>query len=550
MKRSVFLLGLLAAARFCFGAAAGLTSFGFGGPEIFPIDYQISQLRAADINGDGLMDLVVVNNARSKITFLINQTGRTNVWAAKPSAKLELNELPPDARFRIESIASEKRIAALVVADLNSDRCPDLAYYGEPRELVVQYNEGTNGWSAPKRFPIDDAQLSPNALASGDLNGDGLTDLVLLGDNCIYFLAQKPDHTLAEPEKIPFSGVVRSAQLLDIDGDGRDDLFLSNWDTPNPLRFRLQNKAGQLGPEIDFAMPPIRAYWADDLDGDHRTEIVTLAQNSGRAQIANFIQKPAELLGGQFSAGQLQILPLTRTAKAKRGLAWADINGDGQADLLVAEPESGQLSVYLQQRDGTLATPRTFASFSGVSDVAVADWNNDGRAEIFLLSADERQIGVTRYDTQERMAFPEILQFDGKPLAMAVGRLKAGMPPTLAVILEQDNRRVLCLRSSDGKPRTQKLSENFKSNPATLVFHDVNQDGLADLVILIPYEKIKILLQVPDRNFEELDISPPGGVVEQPWLAVADVDGDGLAEIGRRRVGKECLRLCRSRWSP
>ena len=52
--------------------------FGFVGPEIFPIDPQIGQLRAADLDGDGLIDLVVVNNARSKINLLFNQTGKTN----------------------------------------------------------------------------------------------------------------------------------------------------------------------------------------------------------------------------------------------------------------------------------------------------------------------------------------------------------------------------------------------------------------------------------------------------------------------------------------
>jgi len=96
--------------------------------------------------------------------------------------KPELNELPPDARFRIDSIASEKRIAAIVVADLNGDKRPDIAYYGEPKELVVQYNQGSNGWSSPKRWAIDDGQLTPNALSSGDLNGDGRTDLLLLGE--------------------------------------------------------------------------------------------------------------------------------------------------------------------------------------------------------------------------------------------------------------------------------------------------------------------------------------------------------------------------------
>ena len=525
-------LGVLIATCLHGRAAAATNTFGFTGPETFPIDHLISQIHAADIDGDGLMDLVVVNNARSKINLLINQTGRTNLAKARRSAvKTELNELPPDARFRIDSIASEKRISALVVADLNGDGRPDLAYYGEPKELVVQYNQGTNGWSAPKRFPIEDGQLSPNALVSGDINGDGRTDLLLLGDNHIYLLAQKADHTLAEPEKIPFSGLVKSIQVLDIDGDGRMDLLLANWDTPNPFRFRLQNKAGRLGPEIHFAMPPVRSYWADDLDGDHKTEIVTISLNSGRAQISNFNRKPAEKLAGNFLAGQFQIMPLTKTTKARRGTVWADVNGDKLPDLLVAEPESGQLTIYLQQPDGTMGAAKTYPSLTGVSDLSVADWDGSGRPEIFMLSADERQVGVTHYDENGRVAFPTMIPLEGKPLAMAVGSLDAKSKPVLAVILDQDGKRSLLTRSSDGKSKTQKLGENFKSNPTTLAFHDVNQDGLADLVVLIPYEKIKILLQVPGKDFEELDIAPPGGSVEQPWLAVADVDGDGKPEL-------------------
>ena len=75
------------------------------------------------------------------------------------------------------------------------------------------------------------------------------------------------------------------------------------------------------------------------------------------------------------------------------------------------------------------------------------------------------------------------------------------------------------------------MSDNFKSNPTTLAIQDVNQDGLADLVVLIPYEKIKVLLQKAGRDFDEEDVAPPGGAMEQPWLATADVDGDGKPEL-------------------
>lgn len=507
--------------------------FGFTGPETFPVDQQIGLLHVADIDGDGLNDLLVVNNARSKINILYNRTGATNQSANfKPTARPEMNELPPDARFRVDSIASEKRIASFVVADLNGDRRPDIAYYGEPKELVVQYNLGTNGWSAPKRWQIDDGQLTPNALVTGDLNGDGRVDLLLLAENFVYFLPQDAGHTFGEPEKIPFTGLVKAVQAIDIDGDGRDDLLLVNWESQTPFRFRVQNAEGQLGPELYFALPPIRSYTADNLDPKNKeTQIVTIAQNSGRAQISHFVRQPAEALSGAFRQGQFSVMPLNKIEKSRRGVVWADINGDNFPDLLVAEPDSGQLSVYFQQRDGSLASPRKFSTLTGVTDLAVADWDGDGKPEIFLLSSDERRIGVTRLDEKQRLPFPTFIPMEGKPLAMAVGALQPKARPTLAVILDQDGKRTLLTRTADGTNKVQKLSDSFKSNPSTMAIHDLNQDGLPDLVALIPYEKVKVMLQVAGKDFEEQDVAPPGGSLEQPWLELADVDGDGKAEL-------------------
>ena len=141
-------------------------------------------------------------------------------------------------------------------------------------------------------------------------------DLLLLGENQIYVFAQRADGTFGEPEKIPYSGAVKSAQVLDINGDGKDDLLLVNWDSPNPFRFRLQNAASQLGPEMHFALPPIRSYWADSLEASNKTQIMTIALNSGRAQVSEFTHKPAETLSGSFKQGQFQVLPLPRTDKA------------------------------------------------------------------------------------------------------------------------------------------------------------------------------------------------------------------------------------------
>ena len=529
-------------------AVSPTASFGFTGPEIFPIDYALTFLKCADLDGDGLNDLIVVNNLRSKISLLYNRTGKTNAPLTPVKiGRKDVNELPSDARFRIDSVSSEKRISSLCVDDVNGDGRPDLIYYGEPKELVIQFNQGTNGWSQPKRYDLNDGLLDANALITGDLNGDHRTDVLLLAERHIYVLLQGADGTLGEPEKLPYTGVVKALQILDLDGDGRQDLLLVNWDNANPFRFRLQLPTGRLGPEIHLPFAPVRSYWADDLDGDSRTEVITIAAKSGRAAVSNFTRRPGTALTGDLLDGQFYVQPLPRTDKARRGVVWADVTGDGLADLLVTDPDAGQITIHVQGPDGGLQTARTFPTLGGVVDLAVADWNRDGTAEVFLLSGDEKQIGVATVEAGGRLGFPKPLALPGRPLAMAVGVLDG--TTVVAAITERDEKRTnaadkkvenvsvreLALVSADGKSTIQVLGDTFKGLPSSIGFHDADQDGRVDLVILTPYEKIKVLRQlatpVDGRRFEELDVNPPGGVSDAPWSAAADVDGDGKPEL-------------------
>ena len=530
-------------------AAEPTNGFGFAGPEVFPIDYGIAFLHVADLDGDGLQDLVVVNNGRSKINLLYNRTGNTNAPATPAKVgRRELNELPADARFRVDAIASEKRITSLAAADLNGDGRPDLAYFGEPKELILQFNQGTNGWSQPRRLPLDDGAPDYNALTTGDINADGRTDLLLLAEKHLYLLRQQSDGTLGEPERLPYSGIVKAVQVLDLNGDGRDDILFVNWDHANPFRFRLQQDDGRFSAEVHLPLSSIRSYWADDLDGDRKTEVITIAAKSGRATVANFATRAPEPLVDGLSDGQFWVLPLTRTDRARRGVVWADVNGDGRSDLVAGDPGGGQLTLWLQQAGGSLGAPRNFPSLTGVADLTVADWDRDGRPELFLLSADEKQVGTTVLDAGGRFPFPELVPLSGRPLALTVGTLRAGDPPVLAVLQERDEKRPgkdgkeesvmvreLVLRTARGPHSTQRLSEDFKGNPSGLAVHDANQDGLPDLVALTPYEKVKVFVQRPEPKdgvlFDEVDVTPPGGSLEAPWMITADVDGDGKAEL-------------------
>src|SRR5438046_6575451 len=108
-----------------------------------------------------------------------------------------------------------------------------------------------------------------------------------------------------------------------------------------------------------------------------------------------------------------------------------------------------------------------------------------------MMSSYERRSGQTKLDDKGGIAFPKIQSLPGRPLAMGVGKLKSGAPDALAVIVDSDAsgaRRELHLRDAKGMARVQKLSETFKASPVSISFHDVDQDGLIDLVVLIPCE--------------------------------------------------------------
>jgi hypothetical protein len=120
---------------------------------------------------------------------------------------------------------------------------------------------------------------------------------------------------------------------------------------------------------------------------------------------------------------------------------------------------------------------------------------------------------------------------DGRPLAAAIGALKWKDKTVLATIVDLDGKRELQWRTADGQKHRQKLSDSFKATPASLVIHDLDQDGTPDLIALIPYEKSKVFLNRGGEDMKELDITTPGGGTDQPWVSAADVDGDGKEEL-------------------
>jgi len=173
---------------------------------------QPSAVVARDLNGDGKVDLVVANQGGNSISVAL---GNGNGTFGTPS-----------------SIAVGSGPSALAAGDLNGDGKLDLVVAnGGANTVSILLGNGSGRFSAASGSPVT-VGTNPRAVALGDLNGDGLTDLavangagdsitVLPGNGNGTFGAAV---TLANGSGTTPAGIV----ITDLDNDGRPDLAVAD----------------------------------------------------------------------------------------------------------------------------------------------------------------------------------------------------------------------------------------------------------------------------------------------------------------------------------
>ena len=98
---------------------------------------------------------------------------------------------------------------------------------------------------------------------------------------------------------------------------------------------------------------------------------------SGLAVCNIFIAAAAQAQGVSFEGARN-----FAAGSRPRSVAMGDFNGDGRADLAVANDDSNNVSVLLGNGDGTFQAPRSFPAGSGPFSVAVGDFNGDGLPDL------------------------------------------------------------------------------------------------------------------------------------------------------------------------
>lgn len=343
----------------------------------------------ADVNGDGLPDLLVATTADRG---LAQNPGFANVI-------LNTQATPGTFQSGVPYPSTGYNPASIAVADLTGSGALDLVVASVSGNVSV-YLHGASAGTFQSAVNINTGG-SPNQVVLADVNGDGHPDIVLAdlsSSGGVILLLQDPAQPgqFLAPSKLATSATTASVAVADLDGDGAADIVATGYDDSgnHGAVYVFYQIASQPGTFLAAASFPAGAgpqsVKTADMNGDGLTDLVVAnfgpgADGTGIAGVSVLLQDPAH--AGAFLA------PVSyATPGGSVDVAVADLDGDGHLDVAVANlgpAPGGSISVLLQDATlpGSLLSATSYMAFGQPLGLAIADLNNDGLPDIAAADA-------------------------------------------------------------------------------------------------------------------------------------------------------------------
>ena len=325
-------------------------------------------VRAADLNHDGKLDLVTGDYTQSQVSVMLNGGGS----------------------FTRAGYFANHYIVYISTGDVNNDGAIDVVatnYVLGELNLMLGNGDGT----LQPRIVLPIATAYPGVISAelGDANGDGKLDLavghtdasfdIMLGDGGggFAFLVR---YDLSAPYERPVA-----SRFGDLDHDGLLDLVVANQGTKVAVLMGHGDGTFAAPARYGTANYP-QMVELGDLDGDGDLDIVA-GCNIGEA-VTTLLNTGTGVFG---SRSDLSVADTY--GHNPWGITVGDFDHDGQRDVAVARRNSSQVPVYIGNGDGTFAA--TPAATVGVSSTdllgaASGDFDNDDKLDLAVIGIDAR----------------------------------------------------------------------------------------------------------------------------------------------------------------
>jgi hypothetical protein len=544
---------------------------------------QPASLVTGDYNGDRIADLAVAGFDSSIGQGELDVLNGVGDGTFQSSPAIHLGGLQP---------------SSVVTDDFNSDGALDLIVGGVDSVLQqgsfdVLLGTGNRAFQAPMPVNLQIVAgttvlgttfvgVSSVTLVTGDFNGDGVSDFAMAGFHSDYrqdevrVLLGQDDGTFQFPTADPFDPIgldsVEPVSLAtgDFNGDGRADLAVGSVDSlqQGSVEVLLGNGDGTFQAATPLGLGSLQpsVIAIGDFNGDGRADLAVAGVDSSSKQ------GEVEVLLGNGD-GTFETTPAIDLGSLQpSSLVIGDFNGDGHADLAVAE--SGELpsgvdvqdyvDVLLGNGDGTfqVSTPIPLACFGISPALATGDFNGDGRADLVVGGRDmalpslapadgEIEVLLGRGDGTFQTTSPvDLVGYD--PISLATGDFNGDRRTDLAVFAEStsalEGRVEVLLGGGDGTFQLKTsidvgLTGSAGLTPAPLVTGDFNGDGRTDLAVAgddaSSQGQLVILLGNGDGTFQTPGPMYPDGFAST--IVTGDFNGDGRTDIALASSGSTNL---------
>lgn len=532
-------------------------SFGFGDPKVIKLDWSTRSLRVSDLDGDGLEDMAVINNDSSQIELLYQLDA--DGPSGETKRRLERDRWTPvleDALFEKDKVAVGVPMFDLGVGDLNGDGLPDLAYTARDVPLTIRFQSEGGKWIDSQEFDGFEALGWNSTLEVVDVDGDDRLEVVLLSADAVRVFSLEASGGIGGPQVYFLTGENPfNLEVVDLTGDGLAEICYITSEGKQSLVMREQISFGVFGAERRFLLEqPVRMF--SPLGGNKAKEPTFAGVNSRSGGIELFTLQSS--VGGQvdfpLAEAQPEIYPVFSAGKDGAHYAFGDLNGDGIADLQVANSGGSELMVFIK-KDGRFLPSRRFPTFSKISSLSAGRFFEDMGDVIVALSEAEKNLGLSQYDVSGRVSFPRLISVGtGESVVCEAIDLDGDGFDELALVNRTDDGLQLVVArpaergkfTSEWELVLQKNLDGVRRDPERIRVLNTFGGRGPGLMLFVPREAPVLLAQGDgDRDAYDLEFVGVGSSIRESLLKEVrpsqvssfDVDGDGFDELVAARKG-------------